>query len=112
MDFLTNDFFVFRAYGIGPNRWRGVVGQVQGKKNTVESIDNSGDGTLIACSSSNENYIHFWNIEYFEDLNDDEGNKKKGKRRKKKGRKSRQPEKYLKSSKIQNRTVFFEDLKD
>ncbi|KAF7993820.1 hypothetical protein HCN44_011089 [Aphidius gifuensis] len=118
---ITDDTFiagendgVLRAYGIGPNRCRGVVGQVHGRKNTIESLDHSGDGGLIACSSSNENYVQFWNINYFEDLSDDDNNSsnKNTARKKKRGKKRRQPEKYLKSSKIQNRSAFFQDLNE
>lgn len=54
----------FRATNLFPMRHVGIVGQ---HGSTVECIDINADGTLLA-SSSIDNKIRFWNIEYFEDI--------------------------------------------
>ncbi len=54
----------FRATNLFPMRHVGIVGQHGG---TVECLDISKDGTLIASGSIN-NKICFWNVEYFEDI--------------------------------------------
>lgn len=73
----------------------GVVGQ---HNLFVESMDISNDGTLIASSSHN-NDIKFWNIQYFEDY--EKANTRE------KTNKKKEMKKNLPSSKIKDASDFF-----
>lgn len=88
---------VLRAISLFPHRHLGIVGQ---HKLSIEAIDVSNDGTLIA-SSSFFNEVAFWNVEYFEtlDVND-----------RLKGGKQKQLKHNLPSSKVDNASNFFQDL--
>lgn len=57
--------YFFRATSLFPHYHLGIVGQ---HDFSVETLDISNDGTLIASSSHN-NDIKFWNVQYFESLN-------------------------------------------
>lgn len=50
----------------------GVVGQ---HGSSIESMDINKDGTLIATSSI-DNKVNFWNVEYFEEVSMTDKNKK------------------------------------
>ncbi|XP_033216117.1 WD repeat-containing protein 55 homolog [Belonocnema kinseyi] len=88
---------ILRATNLFPNRHLGVVGQ---HNFPVERLDISNDGTLIA-SSSYENDVKFWNVQYFEDLDASF---------KIKGGKQKQVKHHLPSSKFNNASDFFADL--
>ncbi|XP_076302953.1 WD repeat-containing protein 55 homolog [Lasioglossum baleicum] len=88
---------VLRATSLFPRNNLGIVGQ---HNFPVEAIDINNDGTLIASSSHN-NDIKFWNVQYFETL--DVTNRVKGGRQK-------QLKHNLPSSKIDNAASFFADL--
>ncbi|KAL0101495.1 hypothetical protein PUN28_018965 [Cardiocondyla obscurior] len=88
---------IIRATSLFPHRHLGVVGQ---HNFSVETLDVSNDGTLIA-SSSHDNDIKFWNVQYFETLNVTEP---------KKGGKRKWLEHNLPSSQINNRSDFFKEL--
>ncbi|XP_039313165.1 WD repeat-containing protein 55 homolog isoform X2 [Solenopsis invicta] len=88
---------VVRATSLFPHRNLGIVGQ---HDFSVEILDISNDGTLIASSSHN-NDIKFWNVQYFETLNVTEP---------KKGGKRKWLEYNLPSSQINNRSDFFAEL--
>lgn len=80
-----------------PHRQLGVVGQ---HNFSIEALDISNDGTLIASSSHN-NDIKFWNVQYFETLNVTAAVK---------GGKRKQLSHHLPSSHITNPTDFFSEL--
>lgn len=80
-----------------PHRQLGIVGQ---HDFSVEALDISNDGILIASSSHN-NDIKFWNVQYFETLNVTEPIK---------GGKQKWLKHNLPSSQINNRSDFFADL--
>lgn len=86
-----------RATSLFPHRHLGIVGQ---HKFSIETLDISNDGTLIA-SSSHDNDIKFWNVQYFETLNVTEP---------KKGGKRKWLEHNLPSSQVNNRSDFFAEL--
>lgn len=88
---------VLRATSLFPHHHLGVVGQ---HSLSIEALDISGDGTLIASSSHN-NDIKFWNVKYFEALNVTE---------RVKGGKQKQMKHNLPSSKVDNASDFFADL--
>lgn len=88
---------IVRATSLFPHRQLGVVGQ---HNFSVEALDISNDGTLVA-SSSHDNDIKFWNVQYFETLNVTEP---------KKGGKRKWLEHNLPSSQIHNRSDFFAEL--
>ncbi|XP_043269333.1 WD repeat-containing protein 55 homolog isoform X2 [Venturia canescens] len=88
---------ILRATSIFPHKHLGIVGQ---HNFSIESLDISNDGTLIASSSHN-NDVKFWNVKYFETLNMD-GPMKGGKRK--------QMKHNLPSSKMDNASDFFADL--
>lgn len=88
---------IVRATSLFPHRQLGIVGQ---HNFSVEILDISNDGTLIA-SSSHDNDIKFWNVQYFETLNVTEP---------KKGGKRKWLEHNLPSSQISNRSDFFAEL--
>lgn len=67
---------------------------------SVETMDVSNDGTLIA-SASHDNDVKFWNVEYFETLNNQVP---------KKSNKNKQLKHNLPSSKVNNASDFFSDL--
>ncbi|XP_011882894.1 PREDICTED: WD repeat-containing protein 55 homolog isoform X2 [Vollenhovia emeryi] len=86
-----------RATSLFPHHQLGVVGQ---HDSSVEALDINNDGTLIA-SSSHDNDIKFWNVQYFETLNVNEP---------KKGGKRKWLEHNLPSSQVNNRSDFFAEL--
>ncbi|XP_078049196.1 WD repeat-containing protein 55 homolog [Augochlora pura] len=88
---------VLRASSLFPRNNLGIVGQ---HNFSVEAIDINSDGTLIASSSLN-NDIKFWNVQYFETL--DVANRVKG-------GKQKQLKYNLPSSKVDNASSFFSDL--
>ncbi|XP_077254702.1 WD repeat-containing protein 55 homolog isoform X1 [Temnothorax americanus] len=88
---------IVRATSLFPHRQLGIVGQ---HNFSVETLDISNDGTLIA-SSSHDNDIKFWNVRYFETLNVAEP---------KKGGKRKWLEHNLPSSQVNNRSDFFSEL--
>ncbi|EGI63100.1 PREDICTED: WD repeat-containing protein 55 homolog isoform X2 [Acromyrmex echinatior] len=88
---------IVRATSLFPHHHLGIVGQ---HNFSVETLDISNDGILIA-SSSHDNDIKFWNVQYFETLNVTES---------KKGEKRKWLEHNLPSSKIHNRSDFFAEL--
>lgn len=90
-------YFHCRATNIYPYKQLGIVGQHQV---SVESLDVSNDGTLIA-SAPLGNEVNFWNVKYFEDINV-HGTDKGGKQKQKKHN--------LPSSQIENPGDFFSDL--
>lgn len=80
-----------------PHRQLGIVGH---HDFSIETLDISNNGTLIASSSHN-NDIKFWNVQYFETLNVTESVK---------GGKQKRLEHNLPSSEINNRSDFFAEL--
>ncbi|XP_033321061.1 WD repeat-containing protein 55 homolog [Megalopta genalis] len=88
---------VLRASSLYPRNDLGIVGQ---HKFSIETIDINSDGTLIASSSHN-NDVKFWNVQYFETL--DVTNRVKG-------GKQKQLKHNLPSSKVDNASSFFSDL--
>ncbi|CAK9804748.1 WD repeat-containing protein 55 homolog [Anthophora plagiata] len=88
---------ILRATSLFPHQHLGIVGQHQ---LSIETLDVNGNGTLIA-SSSHDNDIKFWNVEYFESLN--VSNRVKGGRQK-------QLKHNLPSSKVDNVSNFFAEL--
>ncbi|XP_046831595.1 WD repeat-containing protein 55 homolog isoform X1 [Vespa crabro] len=88
---------ILRATSLFPHHHLGVVGQ---HDLSIEVLDVNSDGTLIASSSHNDD-IKFWNVEYLETLNTCE---------RKKGGKQRQMIHNLPSSKVNNASDFFADL--
>ncbi|XP_011638451.1 WD repeat-containing protein 55 homolog [Pogonomyrmex barbatus] len=88
---------IIRATSLFPHRHLGIVGQ---HNFSVETLDVSNDGTLIASSSHN-NDIKFWNVQYFETLNVTEPAK---------GGKRKWLEHNLPSSQINNRSDFFAEM--
>ncbi|XP_076646887.1 WD repeat-containing protein 55 homolog [Halictus rubicundus] len=88
---------VLRATSLFPRNNLGIVGQ---HNFPIEAIDINNDGTLIASSSHN-NDIKFWNVQYFETL--DVANRVKG-------GKQKQLKHNLPSSKVDNAASFFADL--
>ncbi|KAL6426158.1 hypothetical protein ACFW04_009013 [Cataglyphis niger] len=86
-----------RANSLFPHRQLGIVGQ---HDFSVETLDISNNGTLIASSSHN-NDIKFWNVQYFETLNVTESVK---------GGKQKWFKHNLPSSEINNRSDFFAEL--
>lgn len=80
-----------------PHRQLGVVGQ---HDFSVEALDISNDGTLIASTSHN-NDIKFWNVQYFETLNVNEPIK---------GGKQKRLLHNLPSSQANNPSDFFAEL--
>ena len=88
---------ILRATSLFPHHNLGVVGQ---HSLSIEALDVNCDGTLIASSSHN-NDIKFWNVQYFETLNVVE---------RVKGGKQKQLKHNLPSSKIDNASSFFSDL--
>ncbi|XP_072745941.1 WD repeat-containing protein 55 homolog [Anoplolepis gracilipes] len=88
---------IIRATSLFPHRQLGIVGQ---HDFSVETLDISNDGTLIASSSHN-NDIKFWNVQYFETLNVTDSIK---------GGKQKWLKHNLPSSQINNRSDFFAEL--
>lgn len=88
---------ILRATSLFPHHHLGVVGQ---HNFPIEALDINRDGTLIASSSHN-NDIKFWNVEYLETLNTSERIK---------GGKQKQMKHNLPSSKVDNASDFFADL--
>lgn len=88
-----------RAVHLFPHRYLGVVGQ---HEYSVERLDICNNGRFIASSSHN-NDIKFWNIEYFEEF-------EIAKRSHTKNEKKREMTHNLPSSKRRNVGDFFEDL--
>ncbi|XP_029174904.1 WD repeat-containing protein 55 homolog isoform X2 [Nylanderia fulva] len=88
---------IVRATSLFPHRQLGIVGQ---HDFSVETLDINKDGTLIASSSHN-NDIKFWNVQYFETLNVTEPVK---------GGKQKRMKHNLPSSQINNRSDFFAEL--
>lgn len=88
-----------RATHLFPHRHLGVVGQ---HELSVECVDISNNGELIASTSIN-NDIKFWNIKYFEDFEKVDAKHKKHNKRK-------EMEFNLPSSKRKNVSEFFSDL--
>ncbi|KOX76824.1 WD repeat-containing protein 55 like protein [Melipona quadrifasciata] len=85
------------ASSLFPHNHLGIVGQ---HNLSIEALDVNSDGTLIA-SSSHDNDIKFWNVQYFETLDVNE---------RVKGGKQKQLKRNLPSSKIDNVSNFFSDL--
>ncbi|EFN68154.1 WD repeat-containing protein 55 [Camponotus floridanus] len=88
---------IVRATSLFPHRQLGIVGQ---HDFSIEALDISNDGILIASSSHN-NDIKFWNVQYFETLNITEPVK---------GGKQKWLKHNLPSSEINNRSDFFAEL--
>ncbi|XP_018578500.1 WD repeat-containing protein 55 homolog [Anoplophora glabripennis] len=88
-----------RATHLFPHRHLGIVGQ---HDFSIECVDICSTGQFIASSSHN-NDIKFWNIEYFEDF--DKVNQKH-----KKHKKKTELQNNLPSSKIKNVSDFFSDM--
>ncbi|XP_048511074.1 WD repeat-containing protein 55 homolog isoform X2 [Athalia rosae] len=88
---------ILRATNVFPYRHLGVVGQ---HSMSVEATDVSNNGSLIA-STSHDNDVKFWNVEYFETLNNTDSRKGNGKKLSKYN---------LPSSKVNNASDFFSDL--
>ncbi|KAG5898965.1 hypothetical protein JTB14_004684 [Gonioctena quinquepunctata] len=88
-----------RATHLFPHRHLGIVGQ---HDLSVENIDICNTGQFIA-SSSHDNDIKFWNIQYFEDF-------EKVSQKHKKHNKKTEMKNNLPSSKIRNASDFFSDL--
>ncbi|XP_068987952.1 WD repeat-containing protein 55 homolog [Bombus flavifrons] len=88
---------ILRATSLFPHHHLGIVGE---HNLSIEALDVNSDGTLIA-SSSHDNDIKFWNVQYFETL---DVNKRI------KGGKQRQLKHNLPSSKTDNASTFFSDL--
>ncbi|XP_055295710.1 WD repeat-containing protein 55 homolog [Sitodiplosis mosellana] len=89
---------VLRALHCIPGRNLGVVGQ---HSLAVDAMDIDQSGEYIASSADN-NEIKFWNIKYFEDLDDIKYNEKHNK--------SKEKNHNLPSSKRENAGDFFSDL--
>lgn len=89
---------VIRAMHCVPGRSLGVVGQ---HSLGVDTLDINHSGEYIASSSDN-NDIKFWNIKYFEDLDDSKYAEKQDKIKDQKHQ--------LPSSKVANAGDFFADL--
>ncbi|XP_063846581.1 WD repeat-containing protein 55-like isoform X2 [Scylla paramamosain] len=87
-----------RAVQMYPHRFVGVVGEHDDFG--VDNLSVSHDGTLLASCASEE-VVHFWNIEYLYDLDNEES---------KKGSKKRKRNYNLPSSKRRNRCDFFSDI--
>ncbi|XP_053995868.1 WD repeat-containing protein 55 homolog isoform X2 [Hylaeus anthracinus] len=88
---------ILRATSLFPHHHLGVAGQ---HNFSIETLDVNSDGTLIASSSHN-NDIKFWNVQYFETLNVAE---------RVRGGKQKQLKHNLPSSKIDDASNFFSDL--
>lgn len=88
-----------RATYLFPHRHLGIVGQ---HKLSVECVDICSTGQFIA-SSSHDNDIKFWNIEYFENF-------EKVSQKHKKHNKKHELWNNLPSSEIKNVSDFFSDL--
>lgn len=88
-----------RASHLFPHRHLGIVGQ---HELSIENVDICKDGTFIASSSHN-NDIKFWNIQYFEDF-------EKVSHKHNKQEKRKEMEFNLPSSKRKNMSDFFSDL--
>ncbi|XP_031840230.1 WD repeat-containing protein 55 homolog [Nomia melanderi] len=88
---------MLRATSLFPRNNLGIVGQ---HTFCIEATDINSDGTLIASSSHN-NDIKFWNVQYFETL--DVAHRVKG-------GKQKQLKYNLPSSKTDNASSFFSDL--
>lgn len=88
-----------RGTHLFPHRHLGIVGQ---HSFSVENVDISNNGKFIASSSHN-NDIKFWNIEYFEEFERISHKHKKHNKRK-------ELEHNLPSSKRKNVSEFFSDL--
>ncbi|KAL2711967.1 WD repeat-containing protein 55 isoform X2 [Vespula squamosa] len=88
---------ILRATSLFPHHHLGIVGQ---HNFSIEALDVNSDGTLIASSSHNDD-IKFWNVEYLETLNTFEHRK---------GGKQKQMIHNLPSSKVNNASDFFADL--
>lgn len=89
---------VLRALNCIPGRNLGVVGQ---HSLAVDAMDINHSGEYIASTADN-NEIKFWNIKYFEDLDDIKYNEKHNK--------SKEHKHNLPSSKVSNAGDFFSDL--
>ncbi|KAG6796996.1 WD repeat-containing protein 55 [Apis mellifera caucasica] len=89
---------MLRASSLFPHYHLGIVGQ---HNLSIETLDINSNGNLIA-SSSHDNDIKFWNVQYFETL---DVNKQCIK-----GGRQRQLKCNLPSSKIDNASTFFSDL--
>ena len=89
---------VIRAMHVMPGRCLGVVGQ---HSLGIDAMDINHDGEYIASTSDN-NEVKFWNIKYFEELDDLKYNEKQNKHREQKHN--------LPSSKLANAGDFFSDL--
>ncbi|XP_012224100.1 WD repeat-containing protein 55 homolog [Linepithema humile] len=88
---------ILRATSLFPHQHLGIVGQ---HDFSVETLDISNNGTLIASSSHN-NDIKFWNVQYFETLNVNQTIK---------GGKKKQLVHNLPSSQIKNQSDFFAEM--
>ncbi|XP_029664389.1 WD repeat-containing protein 55 homolog [Formica exsecta] len=94
---ITGENGIIRATSLFPHRQLGIVGH---HDFSIETLDISNNGTLIASSSHN-NDIKFWNVQYFETLNVTESVK---------GGKQKRLKHNLPSSEINNRSDFFAEL--
>lgn len=90
---------ILRATHLFPHRHLGIVGQ---HELSVENVDICNNGMFIASSSHN-NDIRFWNIQYFEDF--EKVDRKYNKHKKKNDLKVNLP-----SSQRRNNAEFFSDL--
>lgn len=88
-----------RATHLFPHRHLGIVGQ---HNLSIECVDICSTGQFIASSSHN-NDIKFWNIEYFEDF-------EKVSQKHKKHSKKNELRNNLPSSEVKNVSDFFSDL--
>lgn len=89
---------ILRAIHVVPGKNLGVVGQ---HSLAVDSMDINYTGEYIASSSDN-NEVKFWNIKYFEELDDIKLNVKQNK--------LKEQRHNLPSSKVRNAGDFFSDL--
>lgn len=89
---------VIRAMHCVPGRNLGVVGQ---HSLAIDAMDINHDGEYIV-STSDSNEIKFWNIKYFEELDEIKYNEKQNK--------SKEQKHNLPSSKVSNAGDFFADL--
>ncbi|XP_060517991.1 WD repeat-containing protein 55 homolog [Cylas formicarius] len=90
---------ILRATHLFPHRHLGVVGQ---HDMSIENVDICNNGMFIA-SSSHDNDIKFWNIQYFEDF-------ERVSHKHKKHETKQDLVKHLPSSKVKTADSFFNDL--
>ncbi|KAG8038565.1 hypothetical protein G9C98_006261 [Cotesia typhae] len=93
---------VLRAFSVFPHEKLGIAGQ---HGNSVDALDISRDGSLIASSSDDS--VKFWNVKYFETFDIT-----KVQTQRNKGKKVKQAKFNLPSSKFENPSDFFDGFKN